>query len=130
MGVTTKVLHRPGAPQPWDMVQMHYEKPAPSVSLEKRGDGAIEAHMCDQLVSLSFAPAIPAPMYIFFWVHKEDLRHFRVIGGHLRRSRWDLPWLVPLCRNNTLLQRRRMELEQMQAWGSVTRYLLHGCKAA
>lgn len=99
------------------MVQMHYEKPAPSISLEKRGDGATEAPIWGHSVSLSFAPAAPTPTHIFFGVHKENLLHFRGVGGQPRIAGWDLPWLVLLCRNNTFLQRRSMELEQMQPGG-------------
>lgn len=61
--VTSHVLHSPGAPQPWDVVQMHCENPALSISPEKRGAGLTEAPI---LVSLSISPAIPAPMNILF----------------------------------------------------------------
>lgn len=49
---------------------MHCENPALSISLEKKGDGATEAPIWDHLVSLSFAPAIPAPMNTLFGCKK------------------------------------------------------------
>lgn len=57
--------------QPQDMVQMPCENPALSISLGKKRDGATEAPIWDHLVSLSFAPAVPAPMNIPFGCKKK-----------------------------------------------------------
>lgn len=117
-------------PQPWDMVQMHYEKAAPSVSLEKRGDGATEAPIWDHLVSLSFTPAVPAPTHIFFGCTLKVSCASEEPGGTEEEQGGICRGWCCFARNNIFLQQRRMELEPMQLRGSAKWYLPCEHKAA
>lgn len=57
---TTNVPHSTRAPWPWDMAQMHYMRPGPSISLEKR---KVEQPQPPSRPT-RYLSAIPAPMNI------------------------------------------------------------------
>lgn len=79
---------------------------------------------------LSASLQLSQPQYISFPGAQRRPPMLQRSWAHPGRPGWDLPCLVLLCRNITFLQPRRMELEQMQPWGSVKWYLPRGCKAA
>lgn len=124
MSYTDPGLHGSGT---WHRSTMRNQ---PHPSAWKKGEMKQLKHLSRTTGYLSASLQLSQPQCMSFPGAQEGLLRFRGVGGHPGRPGWDLPCLVVLCRNTTFLQQRRMELEQMQPWGSVKWYLQRGCKAA